>query len=238
MTEAIEKAVLLDDRAVAAKQSPTVLEYLIEDFTPFMRARVTRYASRYDEARRQELFSAAMLAFYEAVQNYDSTKGRFFPFANRVVCARIIDCIRKITRHEGHTVPLEVEDEERASPQSAIIEELSINSYNTEHRQSLLVDEIEQFQAELATWGITMDALSKHSPKHQKLRETYRGVITKIIQTPDIVQTIQLKRYFPTKTVAELTGLPLKKLERARTYILAALIIRMGDYDFLSDYVK
>jgi RNA polymerase sigma factor len=225
---------------VAAKQSTEVIERLIADFTPFMHARVAKYASRCGEAQRGELFSAAMLAFYEAIQKYDSAKGHFFLFANRVVCARIIDCLRSINRHEGQTVPLEEEDDdcEAISPQSAALNELSMRSYNAEYQQELLVNEIEQYKAELATWGITLGDLSKHSPKHQKLRETYRTVVSKIIQTPDIVQTIQLKRYFPIKVVAELTELPPKKLERARIYILAALIIRMGDYDLLADYVR
>jgi RNA polymerase sigma factor len=133
---------------------------------------------------------------------------------------------------------LDEEDEDQLSAQANAIKEVSIRAYDAQRRQESLASEIEQFKAELMTWGITMDALVKHSPKHQKLRETYKVVVSKVCQTPDIVQTIQLKRYFPIKTVSELTKLPQKTLERARTFIIASLIIKLGDYDYLSDYVS
>ena len=238
MSEGIENAAALDLRAVAAMQSEAEMEQLIRDFTPFLNARATRYSARSDNDRREELFSTAMLAFYEAVKGYDAQKGHFFPFADRVVCRRMIDHIRSIYRLDGKTIPLEENDGDGFSTQSAAIIKLSIHSYNEERRQELLADEIEQFKAELAEWGITMEMLSRHSPKHKKLRETYKKIISQISQTADIIQTIHLKHYFPVKSVAEITGLPQKNIERARTFILASLIIKMGDYEYLSDYVK
>jgi RNA polymerase sigma factor len=237
MVEVIEKTASLDERAVIAKQSEDETERLIEDFRPFLNARVAKYSLWSDMNQREEMFSIAMMAFYESIQKYDISKGHYFPFANRVVCERLIDYIRSIYRHEGKTVPLDEDDEERPSAQSGAIEEVSIRSYDAQRRQQSLVDEIEQFKAELTTWGITMDILTQHSPKHQKVRDTYKRVIAKICQSPDIVQTIQIKRYFPIKAVSELTGLPQKNLERARTFILASIIIKMGDYEYLSDYV-
>lgn len=238
MVEIVEKAALLDNRAVAAKQSEYEMEQLIHDFDPFLQSRVAKYSLRSDSERREELLSTAMFAFYEAIKSYEIEKGHFFPFANRVVCTRIIDQLRKVYRHEGHTVPLEDQNAEQQSAQSVVIEEISVRTYNAERSRENLVDEIEQFKAELADWGITMDSLTKSSPKHQKLRDDYRMAVSRIHQAPDIVQTIQLKRYFPIKAAAEITGLPQKTLERARTFILASLIIKLGDYSYLSDYVS
>ena len=82
-----------------------------------------------------------------------------------------------------------------------------------------------------------MPALVQQSPKHQKLKDMYKSLVNLILEHPDIVQTIQMKRYFPIKTIANISGLPQKKIERARTFILASLIIKMGDYDYLSEYV-
>ena len=238
MGEVIELAASMDDRALAAKQSKDEMEQLIEEFKPFLNSRVSKYFSKLEQSQHDELFSTAMMAFYESVQNYNIEKGHFLPFANRVVCDRIIDHIRRIDRNKIITVPFEEEDDEQLIAQSQAISEVSIRAYNAQRNQESLVIEIEQFKTELKTWGITMDALVKNSPKHQKLRETYKMVVTKVCQTPDIVQTIQLKRYFPIKTVSELTKLPQKTLERARTFIIASLIIKLGDYDYLSDYVS
>lgn len=238
MDVVIEKTISLDARAVNAKQSTDEMERLIEDFKPFLHARVSKYSYCIDAYRHEDVFSVAMMAFYEAVQSYDADKGHFFPFVNRVVCNRIVDCIRKeYISERTQTVPLENDGRDEQFGQSATINKISIHTYERASKHELLVEEIEQFKAELSTWEITMADLVKHSPKHQKLREAYREVVSIVLQNPDIIQTIQLKRYFPVKAVAEITKLPLKKLERARTFIIASLIIKMGDYDYLSDYV-
>ena len=236
-TEIIEKSAQLDERAVAAKQSKYEIEQLIESFKPFLHSKTAKYSFGYDKHQREEMFSIAMLAFYESIQSYDAEKGHFFPFANNVVSKRIIDHIRKLYRHDGKTLSLEEQDEENTSVQSAAIEKLSIQLHTAQCRQKLLVDEIEQYKEELRMWGITMDSLVSQSPKHKKLRDEYRGIIELILKNPDIIQTIQLKHYFPVKSVSEISGFPQKKLERARIFILASLIIKMGDYELLSDYV-
>ena len=236
--EKIERSIELDDRAETAKQSNSEMEQLIEDFSAFLQNRVFRYSSHANDTQREEMFGTAMLAFYEAVKKYDASRGHFFPFVNRIVCERLIDFNRKAYRHEGQTVSLEDEDEAQLSAQSAAIAEISIHAYEEKTNHELLVEEIEQFKAELSSWGLTMASLVDQSPKHSRLRDEYRMVVTKIVQTPDIVQTIQMKRYFPIKAVAKISGLPPKKLERARNFILASLIIKMGDYIYLSEYVN
>jgi len=238
MDDIIEVAVSLDDRASTAKHSKDETERLIEEFMPFLNARANRYSSRLEQSQRDDLFSAAMMAFYEALQNYDISKGHFFTFANHVVTDRIIDCIRSNERKKILSVPLEEDDDDKNMAQSSELSEISFRIYKEHRTQESLADEIKQFEAELSTWGITFNALVKHSPKHQKLRETYKMVVSRICQTPDIVQTIHIKRYFPVKAVATLTGLPQKTLERARIFILASVLIALGDYDYLSEYVN
>ena len=238
MVEVIEETASLDERAVIAKQSEDIMERLIKDFRPFLNARVAKYSIWSDTNQRDEMYSIALMAFFEAIRKYDISKGHFFPFANRVVCERLIDFVRSIYRHEGKTVPMEDVEDERSPAYSGIVEEISKRLYDAQHKQQLLVDEIEQFKAELITWGITMEILTQNSPKHPKLRDTYKKAIAKICQSPDIIQTIQVKRYFPIKAVSELTGLPPKSLERARIFILASIIIKIGYYEYLSDYIR
>lgn len=237
MEDIEERAADLDHRAVTAKESDIEAEKLIIEFKPFLRSQVAKYSVRFDEYQSDALFSAAMSAFYEAIKNYDIGRGRFFPYADRVVRSRIIDSIREFSRHEGKTVSLDEEDDEQLSAQSAVITEISMRNFEAERRREMLAEEIEQFKTELASWGITMDGLVQSSPKHKQLRVAYYEAISLIIDDPDIMQTIQLKRYFPVKAVSLITGLPQKKLERARIFILASVIIKTGDYDLLSDFL-
>ena len=232
-----EDAANLNEIAKKAKSSEVLMEQMIKDFMPFLHSRVARFSQRFDEHRREELLNIAMMALYEAVQRYETDKGHFFSFADRVVCGRIIDQIRKIYRHEDKTAPLEEIDEEQLSVISAAADEIAVNRYMEERRQERLTDEMEQFKSELLTWGITLETLGRQSPKHKNLRALLINAITRILNAPDILQTIQVKRYLPIKAISEVTGVPRKKLERSRSFILAGVIIKKGDYEMLSSYV-
>ena len=240
MSDIAENAVSLDERATAAKATSEEMNRLIEDFQPFLHARVARYSNSADHHQRDELFSTAMLALYEAVNSYDAEKGHFFPFADRVVCRRLVDIVRGMYKNGEQPVPLDDfdDDDSESTIHTAAITKLSLRNYDEQRRQEQLIEEIEQFKAELSTWGITMDVLSKNSPKHKKLRDTYKQIIFHITNTADLIQTIQLKRYFPVKSIANVSGLPEKSIERARVFIIASLLIKIGDYPLLSDYVK
>jgi RNA polymerase sigma factor len=237
MVDALIKAANIDDRAVAAKQSKEASEQLISEFKPFLENLAARYSQQYDLSLRDDLLSVVMLAFYESIKSYDVARGHFFPYVKRVARSRIIDYLRTASRHWGKTLPLEDSDETQQTTQSTAVAEASERQYESEKRQQLLVEEIEQFKRELKAWGITFDELSRQSPKQKRLREIYRRVVTEVAENHDIVQTIQLKRYFPVKAIAEITKLPPKKLERARIFVLASLIIKTGDYEILSEYV-
>jgi len=226
----------LNGRAVKANQCPDEMEQLISDFKPFLHSRAAKYASNGSGVEQDELFSIAMVAFYEAIQGYNIDKGHFFPFASNVVRCNILDHMRKVYRRERRE-ELQL-DEEWEEGHSSVMNEMSVRAYEKTRRRESIVDEIEQFKAELAHWGITMESLAAQSPKHKKLAETYAVLIAQMLESPEILQTIQIKRYFPVKEISKISGLPQKKLERARTFIIASIIIKMGDYDILSDYVS
>jgi RNA polymerase sigma factor len=96
---------------------------------------------------------------------------------------------------------------------------------------------LEEYGRELAVWGIKLENLVKHSPKHKTLRDACRRAIGEILRDGDAVTLIFGKKRFPMKKISEITGLPLKKLERLRIYIMAVLIILKGDYEYLPEYI-
>jgi len=228
----------LDIRVNQAKQSKDEAERLIEEYVPYMQSQTARFSSRFSRDHYNDIYSVALMSFYEAINNYDIDKGHFFPFLNRVMHDRVIDFMRRIGGDNLQTIPLEEEDgDNRPSAQSAALTDASIRVYDAQNRQAMLADEIEQFKTELSAWGITFSALVARSPKHKKLRETYRKVVARVCDDPEIMGTIKEKRYFPIKAISILTGVPQKTLERARTFILSSLIIKTGDYEYISDYV-
>jgi RNA polymerase sigma factor len=237
-SEELDRSVEIDVLALEAKESDTGMERLIERFKPFLRSSALRFSSNLGDSHQDEMYGTAMMAFYEAVQKYDSSRGHFFPLASQIVKMRLIDYIRKARRQVNTTVSLDDANEADESPQSAALAQLSIRAHADQMASERLIDEIEQLKTELAQWGISMYDLTKRSPKQRRLHAEYEAIVAKMIQSPDIIQTIQLKHYFPIKAIAEITGVSPKKLERARSYLLASLIILTGDYECLTEYVS
>ena len=227
----------LDARAFSAKESEIEMELLISDFKPFFAHTAIKYAIRASHEHKDELFNVAQLGFYEAVKGFDRAKGHFFPFAKLVVRNRIIDHVRKIFRSKGDMVSLD-DDSEGDGQASRLLRKVSLERYDSDMRQKKLAEELSQFRKDLASWKISMESLVNESPKHKALKTSYKGIVQIIMNTPEILETITKKHYLPVKEISKLSGLPQKKIGRARTFILAAILIKIGDYDFLSDYVE
>ena len=225
----------IDDRAVIALNDESEFEKLLEEFKPFLGSQSSRLAGRSFEMR-DEMMEVATFAFLESIRKYDSEKGHFFPFMRTVVKMRLNDALRKQYAMRVETVPLETEDEDGVSL-SPHIERASIDAYNEGIRQNNFAIEIEYFKQELADWGITMESLVEHSPKHSRVRDAYRAIIAAVARDEEIMQTILVKRYFPIKKISLLTKVPQKNIERGRTFIIASLIIRVGDYEHLRGYI-
>ena len=227
----------LDTRVLAAKESETEMEILLSDFRPFFAHTAIKYAIRASHEHKDELFNVAQLGFYEAVKRFDSTRGHFFPFAKLLVRNSIIDHVRKAYRKRD-TVSLDEECQDEGREMSSLLGKVSIERYDSDMRQKKIAEELSQFRRDLASWKISMESLVKESPKHLAQKTSYKGIVQIIMNTPGILDTIIKKHYLPVKEISKLSGLPQKKIERARTFILAAILIKIGDYDFLSDYVE
>ena len=228
----------LDNRALVAKNSEAEMENMLSDFKPYFSHTAIKYAMRANAEHKDELFSIAQMGFYEAIKGFDKAKGHFFPFAKTVVRNRIIDFIRKHMIKQSHIVSFEDDHDENGNSLSNLIGKISIEQYNSDQRQKKIAEELNQFRQELKTWKISMESLVKESPKHEAVKTSYKEVVQIIMSTPQVLETITKKHYLPIKEISKLSGLPQKKIERARTFILAAILIKIGNYEFLSDYVE
>ena len=237
-TGVVSRPTDLDARALTAKDSEAEMELLLSDFRPFFAHTAIKYAMRANQEHKDELFEVAQLGFYKAVKGFDSAKGHFFPFARLVVRNCIVDYIRKSYKKIGDTVSFDDEREVEGRQLTALLGKVSVERYDSDMRQKKLVEELNQFRQDLASWKISMENLVKESPKHSAVKATYKGIVQVIMSTPEIMNTIINKHYLPIKEISKLSGLPQKKVERARTFILAAILIKIGDYDLLSDYVE
>jgi RNA polymerase sigma factor len=47
-----------------------------------------------------------------------------------------------------------------------------------------------------------------------------------------------IKKYLPIAELERVSELPRKLIERFRKYIIAVVIIAIGDYEYIKDYIK
>lgn len=229
-------SVSLNERVQAIKNDKEEIERLIEEYKPFI-ASVTQSASgkfvRYGE---DDELSIGLIAFEESIRAYDSTKGNFLSFAKNVIKRRLIDYYRKESRHQNN-LPLEkkfaADDEEEVD---LTIEESMKQFAESQIIQTRLM-EIEELKKELWRWGLTFFDVARNSPKHEKTRKICMQIVDAILQHREIIDVIKNKKYLPIAEIEKITKLPRKNIERARNYIIAVILIKDGDYQYINSFV-
>lgn len=227
----------LDERVVMMSETGEGVNALIEEFKPFIISCIYRSGGIDQVIERDELISTAYIAFYEALGTYDIAKGHFLPFAATVIRRRLVDLARKESRFEPHTLPLDASDEFGNVENPAVMQS-AVKVFNVNVQQEMLRYEIDMFRQDLADWGIDLDDLLRESPKHKSLVRVYREIVEVVLSNSDMLDTVLTKKYFPVKKISEFMKISQKKIERARKYIVASVLIAVGDYDYLSDYIR
>ena len=214
---------------------------LIRAYTPFVLKVASRVCGRYLHAGQDEEISIGLLAFNEAIDRFDASRGtHFIAFAETVIKRRLIDHFRKQSAARV-AVPfsdLETEDEEghplnQADVQAALDRHaLAVEAW--ERRQEIL-----RLEQELAQFGIRFRDLVEHCPKHKDARERAIEVARRLATVPAYREALLKNRTLPLRELAAdpLVQASRKTLERQRKYIVAVALILMGDYAYLREYI-
>ena len=165
----------LDRLAVAALSNEMEFERLLKRFNPFLLSQVSKWKGR-SSIYRDEMTSAAMMAFHEAVQSFNPSKGHFYHLLKTIVHKRLIDCYRNVTAKHVDTIPLETENDEEGLPSRPLIA-ASIKTFQDTTRRRDMASEIEEFKQDLGKWKFNMAILAKNSPKHAQTRAAYRKIV-------------------------------------------------------------
>lgn len=208
----------------------------VEEYKPFIASCAEKVAGRYMNYGTDDELSIAMIAFVEAIGSFDSTKGNFFTFSRNVIKRRIIDFYRSEKRHSNVVslnLYMEDKDEEYDLSSGEAIRNFTDQKLAEQRRQ-----ELKELGKELAHWNITYQDLARVSPKHKKTRQQCAELAGVILSRPDILQPIMIKKYLPVAELERVSGLPRKLIERFRKYIIAVVVIAVGDYECIKDYIK
>lgn len=216
----------LEDRAVLAAQDEKEKNELIAEYQNFILSSASKVLKR-SVTNSDDEFMTAMLAFSEAIDNYDKNKGGFLSFASLIIRSRIIDSIRREVRHKA--VPFSALKTENDEGDNAGYE-VSVEENGD------LKWEIEALTAELENFGISFFELAQVTPKSRKTKRVCFEAVRYVAENEELVRTVMKKRMLPIKEITDNIKSNRKTLERHRKYIITAIIAVTQDYPGIAEY--
>lgn|SRR5699024_6794698 len=213
-----------------------VLDYLLRTYQPFIAKNVSEVCKRYIDPKRDDEFSIGLSAFNEAIMQYAPERGSFFAFAKLVVKRKVIDYIRYTTKNPTAVSLDESFDEEQMENPAEI--SLVKENYKKEQDAWYRKQEIIEYSKKLAEFKITLEELTKVSPKHKDARESAIHTAKILYNDEGLRSFVKTTHKLPIKDLVKLVDVSKKTLERNRKFIVAIFIVLDGEYIFLKEYVK
>lgn len=215
-------------------------DVFIDKFKPFIAKSVSLVCRRFIYDSDDE-FSVGLIAFNDAINNYNRAKGTsFVSFAEVVIKRRVIDFIRQQSKHQTLSLDANHQYEDGSNEQaSALIEsEISIRGYLEIQDQQARKEEIIKFTNELLYFGISFKEIVKYSPKHADARKTAIEIAHLIANDVMLKDMLYSTKKLPIKHMESRIKVSRKTIERNRKYIIAMTLVLCNDYVYLKDYLK
>ncbi|MGB9809427.1 MAG: RNA polymerase sigma-I factor, partial [Caldanaerobacter sp.] len=162
--------------------------------------------------------SIGLLAFNEAIDSYDISKGSFLNFSSLIIKRRVIDYLRQ---NQNTYYPLDAYQEK----------EIDLEFENRKL-------EIISFETLLRLYDIEIKDLVKHSPKHKETRKLALKIARTICENEHLLTYLKKTKTLPVKELIDLLKISRKSIEKYRKYIIALVIILSEDLPILKEYIN
>ncbi|MFT8312892.1 MAG: RNA polymerase sigma-I factor [Clostridium sp.] len=227
----------LEEQVEKAKRNQEELNKLIEAYKPFIASILHKKTGKFFEYGYDDELTIGMMAFKEAIEAYDKSKGKFLTFAKHVIILRNIDHYRKSEKLKDKICLQEISTSEDDRESNAMMSK-AIKEYEYEKENEIRKLEILEYKKELKKWGIEFSELVQVSPKQENLKKLYKEVAQLIITEPEMLDRLISVKRLPIKEIQRNMLVHRKKLERGRIYIIALVIVLIGDYDVIKEYIN
>lgn len=226
----------INTRIEGIRDNNAEISRFVEEYKPFIASCAEKVAGRYMHYGSDEELSIAMLAFVEAINSFDQSKGNFFSFSRNIIKRRIIDYFRSEKRHSNViSINLYMEEQDEDFDLSS---GEAVRKYSEQKISEFRKLEMEELGKELKDWKIAFTDLVVASPRHEKTRKQCSEIVGLILSRPDMLQQVLVKKYLPVADIEKALKLPRKLIERFRKYIIAVVVIATGDYEYIREYIK
>jgi len=219
----------------AAKEDNFAADVFIDSYKPFIKAETAKFLKRPTDDQDDEL-SIAMIAFYEAINQYSHLKGSFISFASRMIRNRLIDYWRKIKRHTGLVeldAPIVNEED------TTLINTVRDEKNKTEEliNREATVAEIQELSRQMSDFNISLSDVADNNPRQKRTLIACQNAAAAAINDERTMTQFFKNRKLPITRIAELSQVAKKTLERHRDYIIALLIIYSNGYDLIRNHL-
>lgn len=223
----------------AQQGSQAARDRLLREYTPFVVKVASRAAGRYLRPGVDEEISVALMAFNEAIDSFQTHRGSFLSFAETVIRRRLVDHFRrnKARSQEVVLTDLDVEDEE-GEVKNAVLDRVAESAWALAEQAEARRQEISEFQAILARFGMSLGDLVKNCPKHRDARARATEVARQIVDDRELARHLLERRELPLKRLEQKPGIHRKMVERHRRYIVAVCLVLLHDLPYLQEYVQ
>ncbi len=217
----------------AAKESRDKADELIRYYTPFIRSEASKCTYKAVTDKDDE-FSVAMLAFYEAIKGYDKSRGSFISYASLTIKSRIYDYNRREIKHSGNISLNEDGDDDRS-----LADELhdGKDAYSESENLEATKAEIKELGRVMAGFGIGFSDVAENSPKQDRTYSACARAVRLASRDKELLDEMLRTKKLPMAKLVELSGVERKTLERHRKYLLAMLIIQTNGYVIVRDHI-
>lgn len=226
----------IDKKAVMAKMDKSYTDIFLKEYEFFILKTAYNVTGKY-VTKSDDQWSVSLSAFHEAIEVYSYEKGSFLSFSQLVIKRRLIDYIKKQSKHfceitiNPHIFESNA-DEDEVNLKSEVMDKLVVRQEND---AKLEIDAISEV---LKGYGFSFFDLVKVSPKAKKTKSVCAKAILYISQNIVLLNEMKRTKLLPIKYLEKNLNLPRKILERHRRYIIAGVEIVSGDYPILSEYLR
>ena len=230
----------INERVMKIKSSSEERSIFIQEYKPFIAAAVEKCTGRYVNYGTDDELSIGLLAFDEAIKSYDQSRGSFLSFAQGVIRRRLIDFYRKEKKHQAVVYINDccTDNSEKEDIYDYIITAGEVqNKYYEQEINEVRRQELAELKEELAQWELSLKDIAKSSPKHAATKKSYLQIVRFLLDNEELLKKTKTKMYLPIAEIEAGTKLPRKTIERARNYVIAALIIMSGDYYCIREFI-
>ncbi|MEA4986540.1 MAG: RNA polymerase sigma-I factor [Anaerovorax sp.] len=214
------------------------MEELIKRYESFILRCASSATHRYITKNDDE-WSIALLAFSQAVHDYNAEKGAFLSFAELVIRRRMVDFLRSEMRYKSE-IPIEptLFHSEPSENASSLALHIEVTKKTIKSDQIDLKLEIETTSEIFSSYGFTFFELTDCSPKAEKTKKACAKAVCYVLKNELLLHNLRKSKLLPIKIIEKNAKVPRKILERHRKYIIAAVEILSGEYPGLADYMR